>query len=206
MEWCPGAESNHRHRDFQSRALPTELPGRTLVLLTALVFRSTSRLLTLWPRRCPLGLQTAAGLGKRRHSYGKRAGTATGCPRSGHVRVRGSSTRRLARDACFAAESGRCRTRGGVGVRTGTVTLLGAHTEAEDRTQHDRRLVSLLRCAINPRRRRARSAVGGGGRARALCAGSSWRPRRRPCAAPPRRRRAAPAAAPRWHGCPRARG
>ena len=26
-EW-PGAESNRRHRDFQSRALPTELPGR----------------------------------------------------------------------------------------------------------------------------------------------------------------------------------
>ena len=26
-EWCPGAELNHRHRDFQSRALPTELPG-----------------------------------------------------------------------------------------------------------------------------------------------------------------------------------
>ena len=27
-DWCPGAGSNHRHRDFQSRALPTELPGR----------------------------------------------------------------------------------------------------------------------------------------------------------------------------------
>ena len=25
--WCPGAESNHRHHDFQSCALPTELPG-----------------------------------------------------------------------------------------------------------------------------------------------------------------------------------
>ncbi len=27
MEWCPGTELNRRHRDFQSRALPTELPG-----------------------------------------------------------------------------------------------------------------------------------------------------------------------------------
>ena len=27
--WCPGAESNHRHCDFQSHALPTELPGPT---------------------------------------------------------------------------------------------------------------------------------------------------------------------------------
>jgi hypothetical protein len=27
--WCPGEELNHRHRDFQSRALPTELPGLT---------------------------------------------------------------------------------------------------------------------------------------------------------------------------------
>src|SRR5437763_4989196 len=25
--WCPGAELNHRHTDFQSVALPTELPG-----------------------------------------------------------------------------------------------------------------------------------------------------------------------------------
>lgn len=27
MEWCPGPESNQRHCDFQSHALPTELPG-----------------------------------------------------------------------------------------------------------------------------------------------------------------------------------
>ena len=27
MKWCPEMESNHRHRDFQSLALPTELSG-----------------------------------------------------------------------------------------------------------------------------------------------------------------------------------
>ncbi len=27
VRWCPGTELNRRHRDFQSRALPTELPG-----------------------------------------------------------------------------------------------------------------------------------------------------------------------------------
>ena len=34
-EWCPGAELNHRHRDFQSRALPTELPGLQQTLMTS---------------------------------------------------------------------------------------------------------------------------------------------------------------------------
>ena len=28
LVWWPGAESNCRHADFQSAALPTELPGR----------------------------------------------------------------------------------------------------------------------------------------------------------------------------------
>ena len=27
VEWCPGAESNHRHEDFQSTALPLSYPG-----------------------------------------------------------------------------------------------------------------------------------------------------------------------------------
>ena len=27
LKWCPEAESNHRHGDFQSPALPTELSG-----------------------------------------------------------------------------------------------------------------------------------------------------------------------------------
>src|SRR5271154_3582511 len=29
IEWCPGAELNHRHLHFQCSALPTELPGPT---------------------------------------------------------------------------------------------------------------------------------------------------------------------------------
>ena len=29
-KWCPEAESNHRHGDFQSPALPTELSGHNI--------------------------------------------------------------------------------------------------------------------------------------------------------------------------------
>jgi hypothetical protein len=31
FEWWPGSESNQRHADFQSAALPTELPGQRAV-------------------------------------------------------------------------------------------------------------------------------------------------------------------------------
>src|SRR5690606_1793594 len=33
--WWPGAESNCRHADFQSAALPTELPGQKLAVFPA---------------------------------------------------------------------------------------------------------------------------------------------------------------------------
>ena len=31
LRWWPGAESNCRHEDFQSTALPTELPGHIYI-------------------------------------------------------------------------------------------------------------------------------------------------------------------------------
>ncbi len=34
--WWPGTESNCRHADFQSAALPTELPGLCLQLMLAI--------------------------------------------------------------------------------------------------------------------------------------------------------------------------
>ena len=34
-KWWPEVESNHRHEDFQSSALPTELSGRTACLTLA---------------------------------------------------------------------------------------------------------------------------------------------------------------------------
>ena len=38
--WCLGAESNHRHRDFQSLALPTELPRHSLFFENACIATS----------------------------------------------------------------------------------------------------------------------------------------------------------------------
>src|ERR1700749_2302633 len=47
LGWCPGAGSNHRHCDFQSHALPTELPGRA----------------TEGPRKGPASRRFIVGLG-----------------------------------------------------------------------------------------------------------------------------------------------
>ena len=41
--WWPGPESNQRHRDFQSRALPTELPGRREKSEGSVAFRLQNR-------------------------------------------------------------------------------------------------------------------------------------------------------------------
>lgn len=54
-KWCPGTESNRRHHDFQSCALPTELPGHR-------AFTGPLRL------RCAVGggpMADTAALGKR---------------------------------------------------------------------------------------------------------------------------------------------
>ena len=40
--WCLGAESNHRHRDFQSLALPTELPRQTKIFFLKMLVNITS--------------------------------------------------------------------------------------------------------------------------------------------------------------------
>ena len=47
MRWCPGTESNCRHADFQSAALPTELPGHRGAA------RWRDRLLRGWLPPCP---------------------------------------------------------------------------------------------------------------------------------------------------------
>jgi hypothetical protein len=81
-KWCPGAESNHRHRDFQSRALPTELPGRRAGRAQAYGRKGPScpdgRPIPRLPREArPRGLP-GSGCGSRRQASGRdrRGGSA----------------------------------------------------------------------------------------------------------------------------------
>ena len=48
--WWPGTESNRRHCDFQSHALPTELPGRS-ERLSSIPWRSPSMQRRGWKHR-----------------------------------------------------------------------------------------------------------------------------------------------------------
>ena len=49
--WCPGAESNHRHEDFQSTALPLSYPGRVAVSVPPQGWAASRRAV----RCCPEG-------------------------------------------------------------------------------------------------------------------------------------------------------
>jgi len=50
-EWCPEADSNHRHADFQSAALPTELSGRRRLAPQGRLNREDRCLIGDGPRR-----------------------------------------------------------------------------------------------------------------------------------------------------------
>ena len=65
LKWCPGAESNHRHEDFQSTALPTELPGQKRGL------QREGRVLN------PRAVRASSRYGQVRHAAGL---GAVGCP------------------------------------------------------------------------------------------------------------------------------
>ena len=47
--WCLGAESNHRHEDFQSSALPTELPRQ--IKSTSHMYVSSGMLIVMATRK-----------------------------------------------------------------------------------------------------------------------------------------------------------
>src|SRR5262245_18342757 len=79
FSWWPGTESNCRHYDFQSYALPTELPGQLGNLLS--VDRSG---------RCCQAITTRAGLKRRcgRESGDRGQGRTMTCGGNGSGSVR----------------------------------------------------------------------------------------------------------------------
>src|SRR5438270_12033568 len=71
--WCPGAELNHRHTDFQSVALPTELPGHGGGLIE-MGARPVQRIAGSGSR--PIN---AAGLGSRQSAISTIWGNGSSC-------------------------------------------------------------------------------------------------------------------------------
>ncbi len=72
--WCPGAESNHRHCDFQSHALPTELPGPSrLRRLREAPYRGASALLSSVKTRFFTPTSAASGKPSRSPPRARRA-------------------------------------------------------------------------------------------------------------------------------------
>ena len=87
-KWCPGTGSNRRHCDFQSHALPTELPGRGRWPEPAI--RKPLRPCPALPRRDPRrdrrktgSLRPARRAGRGRGSRRSRKGRSGPAPVSG---------------------------------------------------------------------------------------------------------------------------
>src|SRR5471030_737937 len=88
-EWCPGAESNHRHCDFQSHALPAELPGHIFRLTAGCIKRVSDPVQTPRPGAilrlpaplpsAPGSFPSASGRGRCRRSAWNRTGGIAPC-------------------------------------------------------------------------------------------------------------------------------
>ncbi len=52
--WCPEAESNHRHGDFQSPALPTELSGLNITFIVYAKLKFLSNFFRIFKINNPL--------------------------------------------------------------------------------------------------------------------------------------------------------
>ena len=75
LKWWPEAESNCRHEDFQSTALPTELPnhGRNQIIITS----------TLLPDAPKCAAQSVVSVTKLSHPWALLSNPALGYPSSG---------------------------------------------------------------------------------------------------------------------------
>jgi hypothetical protein len=106
-QWCPGAESNHRHCDFQSHALPTELPGRRpdQVRERRFIVRPDSPV----HLASPSASRGAASPSRRRSEPGIARRATTGRPHSGHFRLREAQPRQAEGEASPAQPEGRRR-------------------------------------------------------------------------------------------------